>query len=157
MTSTSFEHYLLILRRSYTSGTWYIALTLVQPTDITRTQYTKFRLCSASWGWASNARNMKRPLIHNKLHRKCITLVSLYWCTMKHGKQKIKCKNNRYFTCHTQYTWERSICIFLFNRTTLQVCYIPYKCSIMCTLCDSTNIKARSKASSKASSAHSAI
>ena len=31
-------------------------------------------------------------------------------------------------TCHTQYTWDRSICIFLFNRTTL--CYIPYRCSI---------------------------
>ena len=28
-------------------------------------------------------------------------------------------------TCHTQYTWDRSICTFLFNRTTLQVCYIP--------------------------------
>jgi hypothetical protein len=24
-------------------------------------------------------------------------------------------------TCHTQYTWDSSICIFLFNRTTLQV------------------------------------
>ena len=24
-------------------------------------------------------------------------------------------------TCHTQYTWDRNICIFLFNRTTLQV------------------------------------
>jgi len=24
-------------------------------------------------------------------------------------------------TCHTQYTWDRSICIFLCNRTTLQV------------------------------------
>jgi hypothetical protein len=24
-------------------------------------------------------------------------------------------------TCHTQYTWDRSTCIFLFNRTTLQV------------------------------------
>ena len=33
-------------------------------------------------------------------------------------------------TCHTQYTWYSSICIFLFNRTTLQVCYIPYRCSI---------------------------
>ena len=28
-------------------------------------------------------------------------------------------------TCHTQYTWDRSICIFLFNRTTLQV-FITY-------------------------------
>ena len=28
-------------------------------------------------------------------------------------------------TCHTQYTWEGSICIFLFNRTTLQV-FVTY-------------------------------
>jgi hypothetical protein len=31
---------------------------LVQPTDITRTHYTKCRLCSIFWGWASNSRNM---------------------------------------------------------------------------------------------------
>ena len=29
--------------------------------------------------------------------------------------------------CHTQYTSDSSICIFLFNRTTIQVCYIPYR------------------------------
>jgi hypothetical protein len=28
-------------------------------------------------------------------------------------------------TCHTQYSWDRSICIFLFNRTTLQV-FVTY-------------------------------
>ena len=28
-------------------------------------------------------------------------------------------------TCHTQYTWDRSICIFLFNRTTLHV-FVTY-------------------------------
>jgi len=28
-------------------------------------------------------------------------------------------------TCHTQYTWDRIICIFLFNRTTLQV-FVTY-------------------------------
>ena len=28
-------------------------------------------------------------------------------------------------TCHAQYTWDRSICIFLFNRTTLQV-FVTY-------------------------------
>jgi hypothetical protein len=64
---------------------------LVQPTNITRTQYTKCRLCSASWGWASNARNILRPLILNKLNKKCITLVSLDWYTMMHGQQNIKC------------------------------------------------------------------
>jgi hypothetical protein len=56
----------------------------------TCTQYTKSRLCSASWGWASNARNMQRPLILNKLNKECITLVSLYWYTMMHGQQNIK-------------------------------------------------------------------
>jgi hypothetical protein len=30
----------------------------VQPTGVTRTQYTKSRLCSAFRGWASNGRNM---------------------------------------------------------------------------------------------------
>ena len=43
-------------------------------------------------------------------------------------------------TCHTQYTSDRSICIFLFNITTLQVCYIPLQVIYMCTLCDSTNM-----------------
>jgi len=28
-------------------------------------------------------------------------------------------------TCHTEYTWDRSICIFLFNRTTFQV-FVTY-------------------------------
>ena len=28
-------------------------------------------------------------------------------------------------TCHTQYTWDRSICIIVFNRTTLQV-FVTY-------------------------------
>jgi hypothetical protein len=56
------------------------------PTDITRTQYTKCCLYSASWGWASNARNMYRPLILNKLNKKCIMLVSLYWYTVMRGQ-----------------------------------------------------------------------
>ena len=28
-------------------------------------------------------------------------------------------------TCHTQYTWDRSVCIFLFDITTLQV-FVTY-------------------------------
>jgi hypothetical protein len=63
---------------------------LVQPTDITCTQYTKFHLFYASWGWASNAQNMYRPWILNKLNEKCITLVSLYWYTKMHSQQNIK-------------------------------------------------------------------
>ena len=34
-------------------------------------------------------------------------------------------------TCHTQYTWDSSICIFLFNRTTLQV-FVPYLTGALC-------------------------
>jgi hypothetical protein len=48
--------------------------------NITRTQYTKCRLCSASWGWASNTRNTSRPVILHKLSKVCVTLVLLYWC-----------------------------------------------------------------------------
>jgi hypothetical protein len=72
--SKCFEHCLLILRKRNTNGTWYIArvlsvgcatiavcATLPQPTDNTRTQYTKCRLC-----------------------------VSLYWYTVIHGPQNIK-------------------------------------------------------------------
>jgi len=45
-------------------------------------------------------------------------------------------------TCHTQYTWDRSICIFLFclieqhSKFLLHALQVLY----MCTLCDSTNI-----------------
>jgi hypothetical protein len=37
---------------------WSSTPILVQPTDITHTQYTKCRLFRASWGWTSNAPNM---------------------------------------------------------------------------------------------------
>ena len=33
-------------------------------------------------------------------------------------------------TCHTQHTWDRSICIFLFNRTTLQV-FVTYRTGVL--------------------------
>jgi hypothetical protein len=76
--STCFEHYLLIFRRRCTNNTWYIACVLcllaaptrMQPTDITRTQYTDCWLCSVSWRWASSAGDRQRPLIHNKMNTK---------------------------------------------------------------------------------------
>jgi len=43
-------------------------------------------------------------------------------------------------TCHTQYTWDRSICVILFNRTTLQVFVTYFQVLYMCILCGSTNI-----------------
>jgi hypothetical protein len=49
-------------------------------------------LCSASWGWASNTRNIYGPLILNKLNKKCLTLVSLYWYTMTQVNKTLKHK-----------------------------------------------------------------
>jgi hypothetical protein len=64
---TCFKHYLLILRRSCTSSTWYIACVLCQ-------------LAATMIGVEqSNAQSMQRPLILSKLNGKCIMLVSLYW------------------------------------------------------------------------------
>jgi hypothetical protein len=59
--------------------------TLVQPTDITRTQYTKCRLYSASWGWASNARNMYRhSFLINWIKRtsRWFHYTDILWCTV---------------------------------------------------------------------------
>jgi len=36
-------------------------------------------------------------------------------------------------TCHTHYTWDTSMYLFLFNRTLPSFCYIPYRCSICAT------------------------
>jgi hypothetical protein len=58
---------------------WLHTPILVQPADITHTQYMKCRLCSVFWRWPSNARIMYKPLILNKLNKKCITLVVLHW------------------------------------------------------------------------------
>jgi hypothetical protein len=73
---------------------------LVQPTDITRMQYTKCHWCSASWRWASNAWNMERPLIINKLNEECITLVFtmlIYYDarSTKHWPFKARIKSHR--------------------------------------------------------------
>jgi hypothetical protein len=43
---------------SWLHQVWSSTSILVQPTGITRTQYTKCRLWNASWGWAGGARNM---------------------------------------------------------------------------------------------------
>jgi hypothetical protein len=54
-------------------------------TDITRTQYTKCRLCGASWRWPSNARNMWRPLILNKRVKSAsrwFHYTAILWCTV---------------------------------------------------------------------------
>jgi hypothetical protein len=61
--STYFEHYLLILRRRYTTAlgilrAYNVSWLCHDCSDIIRTQYTKCRLCSTFWVWASNARNM---------------------------------------------------------------------------------------------------
>jgi len=40
--------------------------------------------------------------------------------------------------CHTQHIWDSSICVFLFNRKTLQVLLRTLQLLYKCTFCDST-------------------
>jgi hypothetical protein len=58
-------------------------------------------LVQTSWGWASNAQNVKRPLILNKLNKMHITLVSLYrhsmsvnWLVLKRFKKGNRCSSS---------------------------------------------------------------
>jgi hypothetical protein len=50
--------HLVYCMRVMSVGCTTVGVELGQQTDMTRTQYTKCRLCIASWGWASNDRNM---------------------------------------------------------------------------------------------------
>ena len=43
-------------------------------------------------------------------------------------------------TCHTQYTWDKSICIFYLIQQHSKVLLHTLELLYMCTLCDSTNI-----------------
>ena len=68
-----------------------------------------------------SASNETRIASFSLLHTRCsVTLLHL---------TSHLCPKNRVVedltTCHTQYTWDRYICIFLFNRTTLQV-FVTY-------------------------------
>jgi hypothetical protein len=74
--------------------------------DITHMQYTKCHLCSASWGWASNAWNTQRPLILNRVNKKYITLFSLYWYTVMYGQPNINLviHSSKIKTCQTETT-----------------------------------------------------
>jgi len=68
------------------------------------------------------------------------TLQELYMCTLCDSTGLFKMIVRVLTTCHTQYTWDRSICIFYlieqhskFLLHTLQLLY-------MCTVCDSTGL-----------------
>jgi hypothetical protein len=52
------KRHLVYCVRGMSVGCGSFTAVVAQPSNITRTQYTKCRLCSASWEWASNARNM---------------------------------------------------------------------------------------------------
>jgi hypothetical protein len=81
----------------------------VAPTCSTTEKHV-INLCSAHWV------NISRKVWNNKnwTARNTGVLKRIVWVLT---------------TCHTQYTWDRNICIFLFNRTT-SFCYIPYRCFI---------------------------
>ena len=54
------------------------------------------------------------------------TLQVLYMCILCNSTGLFKIIVWVLTTCHTQYTWDSSICIFLFNRTTLPV-FVTYR------------------------------
>jgi len=58
------------------------------------------------------------------------TLQVLYMCTLCDSTGLFEMIVGVLTTCHTQYTWNRSICIFLFNRTTLQV-FVTYLTGVL--------------------------
>ena len=68
------------------------------------------------------------------------TLQVLYMCTLCDSTGLFKVIVGVLRTCHTQYTSDSSICIFLFNRTTLPVLLHTLQLLYMCTLCDSTGL-----------------
>ena len=53
------------------------------------------------------------------------TLQVLYMCNVCDSTGLFKMIVGFLTTCHTQYTWDSSICFFLFNRTTLQI-FVTY-------------------------------
>ena len=53
------------------------------------------------------------------------TLQVFYMCTLFDSTGLFEIIVGVLTTCHTQYTWDRSVCIFLFNTTTLQV-FVTY-------------------------------
>jgi len=53
------------------------------------------------------------------------TLQVLYMCTLCDSTGLFEMIVGVLTTCHTQYTWDSSVCSFLFNRTTLQV-FVTY-------------------------------
>jgi len=63
-----------------------------------------------------------------------------YTCTLCDSTGLLKMIVGFLTSCHTQYTSDSSICVFLFNRTTLQVLLHTLQMLCMCTLCESTNI-----------------
>ena len=62
----------------------------------------------------------------------CILLVIMYWV--------IRSDCRGLTTCHTQYTSDSNICIFVFNGTTLQDLLHTLQALYMCTLRDSTGL-----------------
>jgi ribosomal protein L33 len=90
-------------------------------------QCTKCRLCIAAWGWTSNARNMQRPLILNKLNKKCITLVSLFWYRVMFSKgdefQQVRCLTHDFRCfCYPPYSFS--------DMTHAQKEYVPVACHL---------------------------
>jgi hypothetical protein len=98
---------------------------LVQPTDITSTQYTKCHFCSISWGWASNARNIKKSLILNKLYKK-VSRWFHYTDQWTGTGTEGKCPHTSTEACNTMQSWTTDLQFTLLElRSSLYKHYLP--------------------------------
>jgi len=96
------------------------------------------RTCHTQYTWDRSICGFYLIEQHSKflLH----TLQMLYMCTLCGSTGLFEMIVGVLITCHTQHTWDRSICFFLFNRTALQV-FVTYLTGLyICTLCDSTGL-----------------
>jgi hypothetical protein len=100
---------------------WNCSFTAIvaQSTGIIHTQYTKRRLRRTSWGWASNARNMKRPLIINKIEWKVCFITLIYYGALSEKKtfNSIEMCSTNVKNEHTN--WHTSIC---FSQYCIPLC-----------------------------------
>jgi len=102
-----------------------VELSLISPWRVhrkmlneTQGQYPVMPL-SLVWSSHTYAKNAWRTQAHKwTVVPRCVPLIFTYTGLFKMTVGVLT-------TCHTQYTWDRSICIFLFNRTTLQA-FVTY-------------------------------
>jgi len=93
--------------------------------------------CHTQYSWDSSI-----CFLFNRPTRQAFvnTLQVLYMCTLCDSTGLFKMFVGVLTTCRTKYTWDSSICVFLFNTTALQVLLHTLQVIYVYTLCVSTGL-----------------